>query len=103
MKKSKVLAAILSGAVLIASSAFALDSEMVRNIKRADDVKELVELADEIMKDAAPLIAPEPDKAAEMMNDANLYLMYIKIKLDEVAAKEAQSRHKELLGALGKK
>ena len=84
-------------------TAFAIDSSVLRDIRRADTVQELVSLAQKVLEDVAMPISPEPEKVVMMNSDANLYLQYIRIRMDALVSEKHDKQHKELIAALGKK
>lgn len=103
MKKSPRLAAATLLTLLLPLSSFALDPSVVRDIRRADDVAELVNIATNLVENASSNFPTDQDKSAQISMDLDLYLSFIKIKIDGVNAAKLDKQHKEILTALSKK
>ncbi len=81
MKTIKILIICLA-LVMGASAGFALDSKIVRDISRADSKKELLSLAEDVMKKLAS-VSPGSDEAAiRIAAEADAYMAYINLKLN---------------------
>lgn len=103
MKKSARIALALLFSTVLPLSAFALDPSVVRDIRRADVVAELVGIATNLVENASSNFPTDQDKMAQISMDLDLYLSFIKIKIDGANAAKLDKQHKELLTALSKK
>lgn len=95
---------VLLAALLLAPAvSFALDASVVRDIRRADDVAELVNIATELVEGASSNFPTDQEKGQQIGADLDLYLSFIKIRIDGLNAAKLDKQHKELLAALAKK
>lgn len=101
MRKFTTILAATALLGLSAGVALALDSEIMRDIRRADAVDELVKVAEDL---AERTVSPEREsKPVPSAEDLKIYLQLIQVKMDAAVEAKEEKRHKELLTALGKK
>lgn len=100
MRKLTACALIVASAAFQAGGALALDSDILREIRRADTVDELAKLAEELAeRTASPEREARPVPSAE---DLKIYLQFIEIKIDAAVSAKADKHYVEMMKELKK-
>lgn len=100
MKRAFVAATLAVALLLGAGWAFALDTDVLRDIRRADTTDELAKLAEELAERTA---SPEREaRPVPSVEDLKVYLQLIQIKIDAVASAKSDKHHAEMIKELKK-
>lgn len=80
--KRTVLAVVvgLTLSLFNASAAFALDSSIVNNIRRANTSRELASVAEQIVRNEASIRPNNFEEGTQIAAETSAYLLYIQVK-----------------------
>lgn len=87
MNNLRAILLLVSLALLFPLQAQALDSSTIRDIKKADSMGELSELAEEIAKDAGDATPADSQEAELLAAETEVYLKYIEVRQNEFIEK----------------
>lgn len=87
----KIRLLCLLAALLVAGGAWALDERHIRDIDRADTLADLTTLADDIVKAQGIKKTATPEDAILVAVDTQVYLAYIRIKMDKLMCDQLQT------------
>jgi hypothetical protein len=103
MKRTLLCALLL---LSLALPSLALDENVVRAIRRADEVEELQRIADELLKGAAEAPPADEVQTARLDREMQVYLLYILARQNGAQAKwlegEFKDIHRELPREIGR-
>lgn len=98
MRKITAYAMVFAALTFPAGNALALDSDILREIRRADSIADLAKLAGELAeRTASPERESRPVPSAE---DLKIYLQLIEIKMDEAISSKQDKQHAETIKEL---
>ncbi|TAL16858.1 hypothetical protein EPN96_07550 [bacterium] len=83
---------LVSLAVLFVSPALALDSSAIRDIERADSMKELISEAEDIAKDATFKTPADAEEAKLIAIEFQAYMSYIAVRQNALMALELEKQ-----------
>jgi hypothetical protein len=93
MKRTLLCALLL---LSLALPSLALDENVVRAIRRADEVEELQRIADELLKGAAEAPPADEVQAARLDREMQVYLLYILARQNGAQAKWLEGEFKDI-------
>lgn len=101
MKRKITALALAVVLTLSAGGALALNEDILRKIKRADDVKELTDIAQDLADSTVE--SYRGNDPVPTLEEVGVYLQLIKIRADYMNEVKYEKWQKEILTALGKK